>query len=297
MPKPNLFIVGAMKSGTSSLHNYLKSHPDIFMSKPKEPSYFVPREQLRAIFPEMERRGYWQGEDKYLAVFKDAGFAKVIGESSTNYSKRPLIDGIPEKLKAFSPDAKIIYIMRDPVERTISHYWHMAKFNSESRGMLEAIREDPHYRETSYYAMQLRPYLEVFGAGNVATLTFEDLKTNPRKELARLFDWLGLEDRSKEIDEERLGKTYNVTPQIVVQATSGGYLRRLRYSRFWNVVGPHVPQQLRKLALNLSEKKVQKVDIDTREVVEYLRTIQIRQTEELSALLGKGFEIWKTLYG
>lgn len=80
---PNLFIVGAMKSGTTTLHNYLNMHPDIFMSqKPKEPQYFV------------QELNWSKGEDWYLSLFEAAGDAKIIGESSTDYSKLPRYQGL-----------------------------------------------------------------------------------------------------------------------------------------------------------------------------------------------------------
>ena len=130
---PNLFIVGAMKSGTSSLHNYLATHPEIYMSEFKEPQYFADlgKDISRNQFPT---------EEAYLSLFKNAGNAKIIGESSTNYSKIPEFTGVPQRIKAFSPEAKIIYIMRDPIERALSHYWERVKRYLEGRDLLTTIK-------------------------------------------------------------------------------------------------------------------------------------------------------------
>ncbi len=67
------------------------------------------------------------------------------------------------RIARFNPEARILYIMRHPIKRTISHYWYMVNFFGEGRTMLKTIDEDPDYRETSYYAMQLRPYIDLFG--------------------------------------------------------------------------------------------------------------------------------------
>lgn len=98
--EPNLFIIGAMKSGTSSLHNYLSSHPDIFMSQVKEPMHF-------------SREDMWsKGNDDYLGLFADAKNEKYLGESSTEYTKLPFRDGVAKRLYEFNPEAKLIYIAR-----------------------------------------------------------------------------------------------------------------------------------------------------------------------------------------
>jgi hypothetical protein len=86
--------------------------PRIFMCHPEEPSYFVDPDQLRRIYPEIWDLGYWRSEDNYLKLFESAPNADIIGESSTNYTKRPLIRNVPEKIGKFNPSAKLIYIMR-----------------------------------------------------------------------------------------------------------------------------------------------------------------------------------------
>ena len=86
--RPNFFLVGSMKSGTTSLHRYLKSHPEIFMTEdPKEPSYFLDLEQLRDVLPGLESRKIWESEDNYLALFDEATNQPIVGEASANYSR------------------------------------------------------------------------------------------------------------------------------------------------------------------------------------------------------------------
>ncbi|MDA8347687.1 MAG: sulfotransferase, partial [Pseudomonadota bacterium] len=149
--KPNLFIIGAMKSGTTSLHEYLDTHPQIAMSREKEPGYFVEELSLR------------KGEDWYLSLFEQDARYQYVGESSTHYTKLPLYRGVPERLFRFNPDARLIYIMRDPFDRVISHYWHAVRdvhHGGELRPLLKAVQECPDYLCFSDYAMQLEPYIE-----------------------------------------------------------------------------------------------------------------------------------------
>lgn len=292
--RPNFFIIGAMKSGTTSLHSYLHGHPDIFMCHPKEPSYFVDRSQLKVIWPEMEKRGYWKSEEAYLALFEDAGPVPVIGESSTNYTKLNFVTGVPERLASFAPDAKLLYIMRDPVERTISHYWHNVQLHGESRPLSRAVKEDAHYMEVSYYAMQLKAFLKVFPQEQIKTLVFEEFKKDPSGTLKDIYTWLGVRD---DFTPDNLEKKYNESPSSMKQATAGGILYSIRYSRLWSAMGPLIPPKLRSFARKLSEREVRRHDVNNDEVIDFLRPIQQQQVAELEELLNRDFKAWSTLYG
>ena len=291
--RPNLFIVGAMKSGTSSLHRYLGEHPEVFMCEPKEPSYFVKREQLK--WPAIEKYGFWRGEEIYLRLFAAAGNATVIGESSTLYTKAPGISGVPDRIAAFNPNARIIYLMRDPVERTLSHYWHMVREHVEWRPLLRAIREKAEYMNVSHYAMQLSPYLNLFGEGQVRALTFEEMVADTSATMRGLFTWLGVDP---EFVPPSVGLRENPTPERLERVRGRGWLNSFRYSRIWNAVGPRVPQRLRNVGRTAAVVTVNRKDnaTDRQEVIEYLRPIQSEQTRELSRLLGRCFPEWETLY-
>lgn len=290
--KPNLFIIGAMKSGTSSLHSYLAMHPEIFMCEPKEPCYFVGRSQLDS--PHIERLGLWRAEHLYLALFSQAGDAKVIGESSTLYTKAPRIGGVPERIAEFNRQSRFIYLMRDPVERTISHYWHMVRHHGETRDMLTAIRNTDEYRDVSHYAMQLDQYYRVFPPERVLTLTFEELTAAPQPVVARVFTWLGVDAR---FVPRNLGVHENATPEGVERVRGRGWLHRLRHSSFWERVGPWCPRPVRRIGRALSARQVDRKAEPVERVCHYLRPIQRDQVEALEAMLGRSFPEWTTLYG
>ncbi len=295
MKRANLFLIGAMKSGTTTLHELLAHHPELSMTEPKEPCYFVPPALLETHWPEMWRKGFWKSESSYVALFPDKPRARHLGESSTDYTKRPKIDGVAARIAAYNPEARFVYIMRDPVERTISHYWHMVELRGEARAPLQAILAEPHYTEVSHYADQLQPYLERFGRERLHVLTFEELKRDPQAAVRAVFDWLGV---ATDFVPQELGAAHNVTPEEVRQKRAGmGLLDRLRYSRWWDAVGLRVPPMLRQLGVSLVERKVRRRNVAMDDVVAHLRPLQQAQTRILQQQLGRNFDEWKTLWG
>jgi hypothetical protein len=289
--RPNLFVIGSMKSGTSYLSELLGAHPAIFMSRPKEPSYFVDQKILRRVWP--RKQPYLESAENYLSLFAGAGDAAVIGEGSTVYSQAPTFTGVPERILAFSPQARFIYVMRDPVERTISHYWHRVRWWGERRSMLSALRVDPHYREVSDYARQLKAYLQHVARERIYVLTYEALVAEPAEQLRRVYAWLGVDASFRPAE---LGILTNVLPAVVDQPRGFGLLDRLRHTETYGRIAPYVPPPVRRFAAALAVRPVRPADVDTAEVKAFLQPEQQRQTEELARLLNRSFPEWKTLY-
>lgn len=128
---PNLIIPGAQKSGTSSLYNYLKVHPECIMSEPKEPSFFSKRANLD------KTEGYMRC---FSDVVKREKNPKIFGEATTAYMVE---DDIPERIKSILGTClKFIFVLRNPVERAISAYWHLFKRYDEIRSIEEVFRFD-----------------------------------------------------------------------------------------------------------------------------------------------------------
>jgi hypothetical protein len=288
--RPNLFIVGAMKSGTTFFTQLLGGHPQIFVSSPKEPCYFGDPEQLRSVWPFGWQQGLWRSEQAYLQLFSGAGDAVFAGEASTTYSASPIIADVAPRIHQFAPDARILYIMRDPIERTISHYWHMVSHLNEYRPPLTAIQDDPYYMAVSHYARQLTPYLHYFGANRVYALTFEQLVASPVETIQAVYAWLGVDAAFVPTD---VNVPVNVTPAAVVQYR--GSIMKLTQSALWRRVRSYRPEPLRKFLAKLATKTVhpQKTSMD--KVIQYLRPIQAAQTEELRSLLNRDFPEWITL--
>ena len=282
--RPNLFIIGAMKSGTTSLHEYLDTHPQIAMSETKEPGYFV------------EELSLANGETWYLNLFVQDDRFRYRGESSTHYTKLPVYRGVADRLHRFNPDARLIYIMRDPFARLVSHYWHNVRdvvHGGELRPLLRAIKERPDYLAFSDYAMQLTPYLDRFGPQALYTLTFEALIEDPQREFDRLCHWLGLP--SAPIAREQ-STAHNQRPKTMAGVAGFGILNRIEYSHVWDRISPFVPGSIKGWARQRAYTSV-----NERETERSLPALRAeigeplgRQIEDLSRLLGRSFPEWES---
>ena len=176
---PDFIIIGAMKSATSTLHNQLSAQPGIFMSSPKEPNFFSDDDI------------YNHGLSWYSGLFSYANARDICGESSTHYTKLPDYSDTIQRLKAAIPRPKLIYVMRHPVDRLISHYMHQWSEGVISCDINQAIDRYPELVDYSCYGMQITPYLEEFGHKAVLPLFFDDLKKNKDRALNRVGTFIG----------------------------------------------------------------------------------------------------------
>jgi len=176
---PDFIIIGAMKSATSTLHNQLSAQPGIFMSSPKEPNFFSDDDI------------YNHGLSWYSGLFSYANARDICGESSTHYTKLPDYSDTIQRLKAAIPRPKLIYVMRHPVDRLISHYMHQWSEGVISCDINQAIDRYPELVDYSCYGMQITPYLQEFGHKAVLPLFFDDLKKNKDRALNRVGTFIG----------------------------------------------------------------------------------------------------------
>jgi sulfotransferase family protein len=179
---PDLVILGAMKSATTSLHRWLGEQPEVFMARPKETRFFTDKWAL--------------GPEWYSAQFADAAGDELLGESSVNYMNPDLSPAAAERMTSLIPHARLISVLRHPVDRIRSHYRHEIQRNREKRGFLEALRDpgNPYLAHSSYYTC-LRPYLERFPREQLLLVRFEDLVKPPGPAWSAVLQFLGLEDR------------------------------------------------------------------------------------------------------
>lgn len=180
---PNLIIIGAMKSGTTSLHRYLNMHPDISMTERKELDFFI------------EHNNWSKGIRWYESNF--TGNAQIQGESSPNYTKYPQNSGVPKRMHSIVPDAKLIYILRDPVERIVSQYIHLYSWNREDKPFAEAVMVNAKsysYIECSKYHMQLEQFLAYYPKSSILILDMMELQNNRQGTLKQVFQFLGVDD-------------------------------------------------------------------------------------------------------
>ena len=179
---PNLIVIGAHKCGTSSLHYYLGLHPQVCMSKFKELNFFV------------AERNWSRGRDWYRSQF--SGPADIIGESSPLYADYPACGGVPARMHGVIPDARLIYLVRDPVERILSHYTHWYALRQEHDALSDVVARPAalsSYINRSLYHMQLQQYLPFYDLNDILVVASEDLRDRRRATLAEVFRFLGID--------------------------------------------------------------------------------------------------------
>jgi hypothetical protein len=188
---PNLIIIGGLKCGTTSIHHYLGLHPEVQMSKPKELNFFA-------------REMNWDlGLDWYASRFDDR--FKVRGESSPHYTNLPRFEGVPERIEQHCPDARLLYMVRDPIKRILSHWVHATGAGYETREMVATLSEpDSSYITRSMFWMQLQPYLERFDRAQIEIVTQEELQREREETMRRAFAFAGVDETftSEQFDRE-----------------------------------------------------------------------------------------------
>jgi len=198
MALPNLLIVGAAKSGTTSLHNYLNQHPDIFMCSPKEPHFLINKD----IGEQRIHKGVIDLKD-YEDLFVEKDHLKYRGESSVMYLSFPEI-AIKNIKHYLADDVKIIIMLRNPVERAYSGYQHVRRYNMMENLSFEDALElgEERYQDVKNLTPASR-YLELGnyynqvnlfkkGFDNIHIVIYDDYKSNFNEELNKIFDYLGV---------------------------------------------------------------------------------------------------------
>jgi Sulfotransferase domain len=208
---PNFLIIGAAKSGTTSLAHYLRSHPQVYLAN-FELHYFV-----------AERR--WRlGPAWYEAQFTRARDEVAVGEKSPSYTRHPRYREVPGRIAAQLPGVRLIYLVRHPLQRIRSEYLHRVLNGRERRPLDEAVLADPSYVDTSRYALQIEQYLQHFDRAQLLVLTAEDLRNDRAATLAQVQTFIGVTSSWQPPELER---EYNRTSQRPVRRPVARPLRRL----------------------------------------------------------------------
>lgn len=218
---PDFIIIGAMKAGTTSLYEYLVSHPQIDKCKRKEPSFFADT-------------AWHKGIGWYKRLFRDNALLKC--EASTSYTKYPAYGEVPQRMHETIPDVKLIYIVRNPVERIHSQLHHMAIMYGKVPAVITAenIAERPHFIRLSQYHYQLSQFLKYFDLDKIRIVRFEDLLAQPVQVLRELSEFLG-------IAGDFYNGDYNFTRHNEVSTSARVKYQRLHYYLYKAHVQLHFP--------------------------------------------------------
>ncbi len=276
---PTFFVIGASKSGTTSLHHYLRAHPEIEMTSTKEPHVLCgPPDWRQRLF-------------LYDRLFDRDAPAR--GEVSPGYAALPRDPDVPRRIHEIVPGARLVYLVRDPVERAIAHYSQEVTVRVETRGVDEALLpNDPNcvYVGASKYAAQVEAYLRVFDQQQLLVVDSTDLRHRRRQTLGRIFAHVGADpaywhpQAFEREDNSRFAENVRRPKAEIAIARNRAY-QRLR---------PLMPEWPRR-AIRMGLRRFA-ADPVIPEVTEVMRS-ELAETlapeaERLRALTGERFESW-----
>jgi hypothetical protein len=292
---PNFLIVGAAKAGTSSLYSYLEQHPQVFVSPVKEPRYFAYRHRVRSqprVRKVLEAHG--MSLEQYARLFRNANGARAIGEASTFYLYSRMA---PLNIRRAIPDARLIAVLRQPVDRAYSHFSQRVRDGQEPlRDFRRAIAEEErriadgwpppyHYLQRGHYAAQLKRYLALFEPDQLRVYLYEDLCDDPGKLVRSIFEFLGVDPAFQPDLTARLNASsvprFGVLDDAVRRRNAlGRLLHRQLPAPLWARVAPKVAEFNRhRPALDRGLRA---------ELTEQLRDDIL----ELQALIGRDLSAW-----
>ena len=293
MALPNLLIVGAAKSGTTSLHNYLNQHPSIFMCSPKEPHFLINKQIGEQRIP----KGVLSLED-YKSLFKGASTKKYRGESSVMYLLFPEF-AIKNINKYLSKDVKIIIMLRNPVERAYSGYQHVKRYNlMESLSFEKALDQSENryhnisnmtpasrYLELGMYFEQVKKFIKEFD--NVHVIIYDDYKNDFSSEMDNVFKFLDVDAFKVNTEEKYMVGGW----EWKNKKTKALLMSSNRLKTLLKIVLPSqiLRTFIRKKIMEYSIRKTPKINENTRK---YLCKYYAQDVKKLSKLIGKNLNHW-----
>jgi len=285
MTWPNFFIVGAPRSGTSSLYEYLRNTSGIYMSPVKEPHFFD-RKVISDDFIIKPIRD----EKKYLKLFEKVTNEKIIGEASPGYLRDP---EAPRLIHEKSPNAKIVIILRDPVERAFSHYLMTLSLGYENDSFTEIIKKNidelvfDNYRASlagSMYYEQVKRYFDMFGRASVKILIFEEFAKDTKKHVQDVLHFLNVDSKPP----NSVKKTFNAfaTPRnkLAQYIVTHGSVRSLAFK----ILSPSIRLKLKENFILKTSKKPEMSQNDRDILIKFF----FDDVKKLQSLLNMTFP-WK----
>ncbi|MCL1598947.1 MAG: sulfotransferase domain-containing protein [Actinomycetia bacterium] len=269
-----------MKSGTTSLFGFLQGHPDVFMANPKELNFFLDQ-------------GNWaRGTGWYSERFIDSEGALAVGEVSPTYAQTHLYPEVPERMAALIPDARLILLVREPIERIRSMYAHMSIDGLEELPIDEAVVANCDYVETSRYIRHIRAFEEWFPRSQIHVCISERLRDDPIGQLDEIASFVGVPKWTEagiSPSDDR-----NLTSRRMLESRTGVGLKS--HPWYWN--GLNRSWRLRELHRRVFERPVAVPDTSMDPTIELeLRSVLDEDTAELEQWLGSSIEEWRVPTG
>lgn len=291
---PNFFIVGAQKAGTTSLYFYLKKIPGVYMSPLKELFYFAPHAVQSSIADMIKDK------KEYLNLFKNARGYIAVGEATPIYLWDP---DAPKLIHQTIPHARIIVILRDPVERAYSNYLMKKKYSGMESSFYDELMRDYKsqeklfgraqlYVEFGMYYEQVKRYFDIFGRERVKVIIFEEFVQHPEQSVNEVLTFLGVNYAVTEIREQY--NPYSV-PRSRLALWIFAFFRglRARNMKFYKILTLLPDSLIESLPEKMLFKRKQKPKIEPK-AVKFLQDIYRDDVIRLESLLGRSLP-WRTV--
>ena len=295
--KVDFFVVGAARCGTTSLYNYLKDHPQIFLPKVKEPNFFSKVSSAVEEDYELPEEGtsyhmkIITSDEVYQGLYSEATSVQLKGDISPSYLSNV---ETADRVHSHNPDARIIMSLRNPVARAFSHYEMNVASGYDTNETFEAALNAKQldvwsggnkYEEWSRYFDKVKSYYEVFDADQILVLVFEQWVAQPEKAVETICDFLKLDstyapDYSKKFNEKKAYKNIKTL----------NYLRRPAFKKAIDAILPTGTKQRLKESLFASEGSGKSLDP---QLEKHLKEVFRQDVEDLAQITGKPLlDLW-----
>lgn len=276
---PDFIVCGAQKAGTTSLFHYLQDHPQISMPKQKEINFF--------------NLNWQKGYTWYKDQFSHFDRAKIIGEVSPLYMWH---QEVPQRMAGLVPDAKLIFVLRNPAARAYSNYWFNISRGAQdpNESFSEAIRTQKGYRNyitKGFYYNQIERFLPYFSRGQLYIIISEDLKNNILRELTSCFEYLSV-GTDYIPDVQQLHNVTQVAPNAISRNLYQAWCSIRAFLR------PVIPTTVRNIAKQIQARIDECVLVSSpppmsQQERTYLRELFQKQNALLSNFLQRGSPLWE----
>lgn len=272
----NFIIIGAMKSGTTSLAKNLAEHPQICFCKKKEPMFFHQKK--------------WKDHIGEYHNLYNPKFGQICGEASTTYTSLTEYPDTPYNLYQYNPNLKLIYIIRNPVDRIVSHYMHNVLNHGLKSPFENAIKEDSIYIDRSRYYFQISKYLQYFNRDQIMLIIFKDYIHNQRDVLKDVYKFLGLKiDINYHINSE----PQNASINSIRMKDWARKLYKNKYIRsFLHIL---ITRKLKEIIHKRLVFKIDKKPEISREIKEKILEMIKNDIIEIEKLTDRDLAEWKTI--
>jgi len=283
MQLPNFIIGGALKCGTTSLFYQLDQHPEVFMCEPKEPRYFLyeiaqaEQSDKRALnFPARTL-------EEYAALFEGSAGFKAIGEASAHYFNWP---AIAPKIKDTLPDVKIIFMLRNPIDRAYSHYLHAVRIGAENRPVEEGLAVTESRISLGCYAEKLETWFATIDSKQTKIIIFDDFVKNGLHVFADVCRFLDIDD--------------SFTPDLSVQNKGGRvknqrldlFLEKVKSHPLRKTINPLVPKSIRAAFKDMRQRNMEKAPPLPPAIVLQLSDYYKDDIKRLETLIDRDLSAW-----